>query len=249
MRDVRGVLFDFHETLISADRWFVMEIGGIAAEILQHLGVWGDDPPADERQRVEHTYAQLRAISVGAGVEYSAHEIGRVALRAIGRDGEVTEQDLAAAVDRLSRSYLPDVTLKPHVPETLGILARRGLRMGILSNAAHTAFLEWALEMHGVRGFFGPIVASGDLGIRKPRREIFAAALEAMGLAADETVYVGNDYLKDVMGAKLAGLRVIWVPDRSGEDYRPYTSIHPDAVAARFDALPAALDGLHEDPA
>ncbi len=73
MTVVRAVFFDVHETLISADRWMAMETGGIAIELLQHLGVWDGEPPADGRQRVERAYAYVRAISAGTALEYPAH--------------------------------------------------------------------------------------------------------------------------------------------------------------------------------
>lgn len=241
MPGVRGVLFDFHETLISADRWFAMEIGSIAVEMLQHLGVWSGTPPAEDRRRVEDAYARLRTVSSGAAIEYSAQAIGRAGLRAIGRDRHVTDHELTDAADRLFRSYLWDVTLKPRAAETLSALAAARYRMGILSNIAHAPFITWALEAHGLRRHFEHITASSDLGLRKPRREIFLHALGAMGLGADETVYVGNDYVKDIIGARLAGLRAIWVPDASGEDYRADTHIHPDAVVDSLAEIPAVL--------
>lgn len=241
MPAVRGLLFDFHETLISADHWFAMEIGSIAVEMLQHLGVWNGEPPVEDRRRVEAAYARLRAVSSGAAIEYSAQAIGRAGLRAIGRDDHATDRELTDAAGRLFRSYLWDVTLKPHAAETLTALAAAGYRMGILSNIAHAPFITWALEAHGLRHHFEHITASSDLGLRKPRREIFLHALAAMGLVADETVYVGNDYVKDIIGARLAGLRAIWVPDATGEDYRADTHVHPDAVAGSLAEIPSVL--------
>ncbi|MDQ7859504.1 MAG: HAD family hydrolase [Armatimonadota bacterium] len=237
---IRAVLFDFHETLISADRWFAMEIGGIAVEMLQHLGLWAGAPPEEDRRRIEAAFARLRAVINGAGVEYSAQEIGRRMLRAVGRDG-VSVEALDAAAARLFRAYLADVTVKPGAARALDALAVAGLRLGIVSNVAYGPFIAWALEAHGLRERFHAIVASAEVGLRKPRREIFAAGLEAVGVAAAEAVYVGNDYLKDVVGAKLAGMRAIWMPDAGAADYRPDTAIHPDAVVGGLDEVPAVL--------
>jgi putative hydrolase of the HAD superfamily len=241
MAVVRGVLFDFHETLISADRWMAMETGGIAVELLQQPGLWNGDLPETARQQVEHTYARLRAVSGTTGLEYSAREIGRIMLRAAGRVGSVADVELEHAVQMLYRHYLPDVTLKPGALNTLKALSRLGVRMGIVSNAAYGPFLSWALEAHDARYFFETIVVSAQTGVRKPRPEIFAAALETMRLPAGEAVYVGNDYLKDVIGAKLAGLRAIWVPDAKAMDFRDYVTVAPDAVAERLDLIPAIV--------
>ncbi len=234
MAAVRGILFDFHETLISADRWMVMETGGIAVEILVRLGVWGGPPPVEARQTVDALYATLRGISREAGVEYPAAEIARLALGALGLEGRFPEARIAEALEALFRSYLPDVTIKDGVGETLEVLARRRYRMGIVSNVTYAPFVPWALDAHGLQGYFERFVSSAELGLRKPRREIFTAALSAMGLAPGQVAYVGNDYLKDVMGAKLAGLWAVWV----------HTSMRPDAIAGRFSMLPDLIDRM-----
>jgi putative hydrolase of the HAD superfamily len=115
--------------------------------------------------------------------------------------------------------------------------------MGIVSNATYAPFIAWALEQHDLRHHFEQIVVSAEIGIRKPRREIFAAALNAMRLTPADAVYVGNDYIKDVMGAKLAGLQAIWVPEPEARDFRAYTPVQPDAIADRFDRLPGIVAG------
>ncbi len=244
MSRVRGILFDFHETLISADRWMAMETGSIATEILQQLGVWGAQPPADQRRIVEGVYATLRTVSRDVGVEYPAATIARLALEALGLESRFGAPEIARAVEVLFRGYLPDVTIKDGVTEALDVLARRGYRMGIVSNVAYAPFLAWTLEDHGLRAHFETIVTSAEVGLRKPRGEIFAAALAAMGLAPREATYVGNDYLKDVMGARLAGLCAVWVPGPSAKDYRAYTAVRPNAVAGRFSLVPDLIDRM-----
>lgn len=245
---VRGILFDFHETLISADRWMAMETGGIAPELLRWLGIWQGEPSPEDRKRVERAYARLRTISLETGLEYPAQEVARAVLRAIDGDERVTDDGIAAAVAGLFRSYLPDVTVKEHVAETLHVLASLGYRMGLVSNAAYGPFLTWSLEKAGLDRYFEQIVVSANVGIRKPRREIFTAALQAMQLAVGETVYVGNDYIKDVMGAKLAGLGAIWIPGPAAGDYRDVTPVHPDAIIERFDALPQIVGAWGRAP-
>jgi len=234
---VAAVLFDFHETLISADRWMALETGGIATEVLRALGAWNGGPAEHARTLVEQTHARLRAISRDTGIEYGAAEITRILLTDLGLYGRFPRAAIETAVETLFRSYLPDVRLKPSAAEGLDALARGGYRMGIISNATYGPFIGWALQRLGVGGFFEHIVVSADVGLRKPRREIFDAALAAMRVPAAAAVYVGNDYLKDVVGAKLAGLRAIWLPHHGARDDGAYTPVHPDAVADRLTAL------------
>jgi hypothetical protein len=42
---------------------------------------------------------------------------------------------------------------------------------------------------------------SGDHGYRKPDRRLFQLALDGMAIAAENTLYVGNDMCRDIYGA------------------------------------------------
>jgi HAD superfamily hydrolase (TIGR01509 family) len=234
-------MFDFHETLISADAWMAFETGGLATAIPRALGVIADPVADDDQRRIAQAYTRVRAISAGAGIEYSAAHIGRVVLRALAGDGAVSDAALADAIDGLYRRYVSDVTLKPGAASMLADLAGFGCRLAIISNAAHAAFLGWALRARGVLDRFQHIIVSADVGIRKPRPEIFDVALRAIGVSGAEAVYVGNDYVKDVLGAKLAGIRAVWMPDAHADDHRAYTTVQPDAVIADLSALPSLI--------
>lgn len=53
------------------------------------------------------------------------------------------------------------------------------------------------------------IVDSGVVGVAKPDPAIFAPALDALGTAADRTLYVGDTVHADVHGATAAGMPVV----------------------------------------
>jgi 2-haloacid dehalogenase len=69
--------------------------------------------------------------------------------------------------------------------------------------------LEAALEYHGLT--FTAVVTSDDARAYKPAPAMFARALEALDLAADDVVHVGDSLTADVAGAHAAGLAAIWV--------------------------------------
>jgi HAD superfamily phosphatase (TIGR01668 family) len=54
-------------------------------------------------------------------------------------------------------------------------------------------------------------LAEGAVPLRKPSGELVARALEMMGVPADRAVMVGDQYLTDVAGAGLAGVRSVKV--------------------------------------
>jgi FMN phosphatase YigB (HAD superfamily) len=51
------------------------------------------------------------------------------------------------------------------------------------------------------------VIDSGNVGVMKPDPRIFHAALDVMGITADQAWYVGDMPAIDVVGARRAGLR------------------------------------------
>jgi putative hydrolase of the HAD superfamily len=91
--------------------------------------------------------------------------------------------------------------------DTHGALSRlkdAGLKLGVVSNS--DGRVEEALEAAGLRGYFDVVVDSALAGIEKPDPAIFRAALDVLGVPAEEALYVGDLYEVDVLGARAAGM-------------------------------------------
>jgi 2-haloalkanoic acid dehalogenase type II len=67
----------------------------------------------------------------------------------------------------------------------------------------------------GLAHFFERTVAARHVGALKPDPAIFHKVIEGTDLQAREVVYVGDDPLLDVEGARGAGMQAIWI-DREG---------------------------------
>jgi FMN phosphatase YigB (HAD superfamily) len=67
------------------------------------------------------------------------------------------------------------------------------------------------LETAGVADLFDVIVVSDAIGWRKPRPEIFEAALHQVGVAPGDALFVGDRADIDVVGAQRMGMPVAWV--------------------------------------
>jgi HAD superfamily hydrolase (TIGR01549 family) len=95
------------------------------------------------------------------------------------------------------------------LPDTREALNRIGqdFRMAVISNA--DGKIEQVLSRCGVADCFESITDSGVIGIEKPRREIFEAALEAMKARAEESLYIGDVYSVDYVGACGAGMQAV----------------------------------------
>lgn len=98
-------------------------------------------------------------------------------------------------------------------PETIPMLEdlrSRGLKTGLITNGTHD--LQYAkLDILGLRPCFDEIIATGDYGVHKPESGIFDIMCEKMGLKPGEMVYVGDNPVNDIMGARNAGWKTVWM--------------------------------------
>lgn len=87
----------------------------------------------------------------------------------------------------------------------------RGHRLAVVSNFDYTPTALGILERAGVRDLFTAVVVSDEIGWRKPRREIFDAALARLGVGAADALFVGDRADIDVLGAQRVGMHAAWI--------------------------------------
>ncbi|WP_257670059.1 HAD family hydrolase [Parapedobacter tibetensis] len=71
--------------------------------------------------------------------------------------------------------------------------------------------LNTVLTDFGIRPYFKGIIESAVVGVRKPDPEIYHMGVELLGLAAHQCVVIGDSYTKDMLPAKRAGCKTIWL--------------------------------------
>jgi HAD superfamily hydrolase (TIGR01549 family) len=84
---------------------------------------------------------------------------------------------------------------------------RKKVRIAVISNA--DGKIETILSRCGIADCFESITDSGIVGFEKPRAEIFEAALKTMNARADQSLYVGDVYSVDYVGATDAGMQAV----------------------------------------
>ncbi len=229
---VRTVLFDFDGTLVFHEPDSFDVISAFCADIGQPLSA-----EAERRgRRMRHEYfvdpiirEQLRGFSAG---EFWLH-FNRYLLTAIGLEGDLDR--LAAEVT--ARFAAVELTYEcPQVGcDTLTALRERGYRLGLITNRSDVDRFYELLDGAGIGPLFDLVLASGEVGVHKPDPAIFAVALDRLETTAQESVYVGDNYWADVVGARNAGVTPILFDPRR---------LFPEAgclVLARIDELLAWL--------
>ena len=128
----------------------------------------------------------------------------------------------------------------------LHLLADTGVRLGIISNAdglmaQRLAQLEVCQVGPGIGVDVECVVDSGAVGVMKPDPRIFEAALDLLGLPADDVWYVGDLPAIDVVGARRAGIRPILMDPLGLHGDTDYDSI--PSLAALAALLHGPIDG------
>jgi phosphoglycolate phosphatase len=114
--------------------------------------------------------------------------------------------------DRLWREHYAGTGahLLPGARAALERLADAGCALGIVSSGERER-VEREHRALGLGALFATLVCGGDTERRKPHPEPLRAALERMGTAPGEAVYVG-DSPEDIQMARAAGVRAVAIP-------------------------------------
>ena len=196
---VRAVIFDAGNTLLRMNY-------GVIAEHLRTRGHAASPSLVEE--------AELRArvrldphLAPGVSSTESAVTHGRY-LRYLLENLAITDDAEIDAIARWRRGYnLPVGLWNRADPEALAAIRRvreAGLVAGVISNS--NGSVRSILEETGLAAHLDFIIDSSVVGVEKPDPSIFHLALREAGVAAAETVYVGDLYSVDVLGARAAGL-------------------------------------------
>jgi putative hydrolase of the HAD superfamily len=124
--------------------------------------------------------------------------------------------------ERLYRAYAYELLEVPpplnhgacEVLETLA--GRYVLAVVCNTGASPGVVLRRIMEADGLLAHFRATVFSDEVTWAKPNTRIFRHALGLLGVSEGDAVHVGDDSLTDVIGAKLAGMRAVWLQPEAG---------------------------------
>jgi putative hydrolase of the HAD superfamily len=131
-------------------------------------------------------------------------------LTEIGINDRVNDEDESAAIrDQLVAAIRNSGnwdTIRPGTAEQLRAIGER-YQIAVISNA--DGRIEDVLQKCGIARCFRTITDSGLVGYEKPHPEIFHHALKSMKAAPEESLYVGDVYSVDYLGATGAGMQAL----------------------------------------
>jgi putative hydrolase of the HAD superfamily len=214
---IRAILFDLFDTLVDLDWDALPEIEVLGRRIRSthralHEALRAHSPVDFDTfaRTLREVDRELRAPRAEAGLELPTVERFTVLLERL----DAPSPEMA---ERLTEVHMAGIrALVRPLPHHQGVLERlrRRVRLGVCSNFSHAPTARKILEEVGLLQHVDAVVISVEVGVRKPRAEIFEATLEQLGSAPGETLHVGDSLAADVDGATQVGITPVWLTRR-----------------------------------
>lgn len=205
-----------------------------------------------------------RALSTALANMFGAHDFGRLQEiqhreRRSPYEGEFKENDLTGTTRSLIQSLfetdvsdaqlaellevrfsvmVASIEVDPAVHDLLDRLSKR-FRLGLISNYPCSRSINHSLAQHDLDRWFETVVVSADVGHVKPHPKLFDLAVSSMNVRPEATLYIGDNWLGDIQGAKRFGMKAAWI-----RQYIPYEDFpenpgdhQPDLVVEHLSEL------------
>ncbi|MDH4213368.1 MAG: HAD family hydrolase [Candidatus Thorarchaeota archaeon] len=203
--DLDSTLLDTHHYPLVASRW-LLEKSNVVSE---------EKSAAFLKNLVMRYFRGIQDIVDGAPFR-TPFEIVRTAMSNSLRDidHEVNPSLVEEATQRFKALHIELSEPYPGVVEMLDALKSQGIKMGVLSNSfeGHAVLLLKKLKLHF---YFQAVVDCGTVKAFKPMSSIFQRILDDLGVNASNTLFVGDEYYADMVGAKQVRLKTVWINSRN----------------------------------
>ena len=211
---MRAAIFDLDDTLYELEQFVQSGFAAVAGELERRVSLPAPWLLASlRRARLRgHAGKELQALCADHGLPAG----------------------LVPELVQVMRAHEPTLVLGPVAAAVLEQMRADGWRLGILTNGlpatqrAKVAALGLGARVDAV------LCAEEHAPGGKPSRAAFDAALATLGVQAAQTVFIGDDLIRDIAGARHAGMRTI----RVANGRAPVRTDDADAVAG-LDDVPA----------
>ena len=225
-----AVLFDWGDTLIR----FVYDEALVEAGHRAGLAALGRDDVPEVERVATHFRERYEPLFWAPGTVEELEYPGLVR-QLLGDFGiEVDDEGLTRFLEAEHAAWDPARQIAANTPALLESLRGRGLKLGLVSNAFDPGWLlHRDLEQMGLAQLLDFAVFSSEVGKRKPHPAIFERALDALGVVAAESVFVGDRLYEDVRGAGELGMttvQALWFradehPEGGEPDFQAFTQM------------------------
>ena len=204
---MQGILFDFFGTLVTYSTSRVEQGYQQTHQLLVESGIDVSYDAFLTEWVQSHEFWDQHTEATGR--EYAMND---VAVRFIGRVAPHHHSSSLSA--QLWKSYINEwskgIQYIEGVPELLENLSK-SYKIGVVSNTQSASLIHEQLQMGGMAPFVQVVVTSVEHGRPKPHPTIFEVAISKLGTNPRDTLFIGDSYQADYLGAKGAGLGALHI--------------------------------------
>jgi HAD superfamily hydrolase (TIGR01509 family) len=208
MPSTEGVLFDYGRTLVTFS-YPTEELLEVLHEFRPRIEAALGVPAPDADDILREVLLPLEEyISSMSEDEVDYMDVYRAAWEGAGL--KLPEPLLHEILDAEQMCWDRSVVLDPDALQVLSWLAAHGIKRGICSNAPFPPpMMRRQVETNGIAELVDAIVFSSEVGRRKPAPELYQAALDAIAVAPEKTMFVGDRMREDYEGPRAIGMRAV----------------------------------------
>jgi putative hydrolase of the HAD superfamily len=192
---IRVVIFDLDNTLVD---FFRMKDEAVKAATAAMIDAGLDMDFISTRNGIKEVYKQK-------GIEYQ--EVFDQFLTE--KLGYIDHKILASAVVAYRRSREGTLVLYPHVTATLSKLAKRGIRLALITDAPPKQAWLRLCYLHQ-QHLFDIVVTPEDTGATKPSPKPFQLVMNKLNITPAEALMVGDWPDRDMVGGSNVGIRTVY---------------------------------------
>jgi putative hydrolase of the HAD superfamily len=231
---IRAIVFDLDNTLTD---FMKMKADAVSAAIDGMIDAGLKRPRAELQAKIDAIYR-------AKGLEYQ-QVFDELLLDVLGTmDPKIHASGIVAY--RKARSAM---VLYPKVQLTLLELAKRGIALGVVSDAPRAQVWQRLCSL-GLQHVFDAVVTFDDTGVRKPEPAPFKEVLRRLRVEPSESLMVGDWPERDVVGGRSLGMQTVFArygdtfgTVDSGADYDIDDVFELVAIVDRLNAGPPADAG------
>lgn len=230
----KAICFDLGNTLIEfGPRQIKMQYKRLTAKLVEMFG------SCDSAKLKEIRDRQIVAPYSNGYRENDVHECCRELIEGI-YPVTATKKQVNELAEERYQTFVEIIELADNVIPLLEDLGQH-YRLALLSNFPCGRSIRDGIDQLGITSYFDSIVVSGDIGWVKPHPSPYESLLTQLGEQPKDCLYVGDNWLADIQGAKGMAMNAILTTE-----HLPYERFEPNNGDFQPDAIIAHIEELRD---
>lgn len=208
----KAFVFDLDSTLLDTHRYPL-----VASEwLLRRLNIVTEEQTTAFLKNLVMRYFKAIQDIVDGGTFRTPFDIVKTAMGSSlsDIDSDADPSLVEEATHRFKALHIELSEPYPGVADMLSKLESRGIKMGVLSNSFE-GHAQTLLEKLSLQQYFQAVVDCGVVRAYKPASLIFERVLDELGVNSSQTLFIGDEYYADMVGAKRVHLKTVWINSRN----------------------------------